>query len=493
MRNLKERTVRGGISKLIAQGINFVLRVGSLMVLARLLSPAEFGLVGMVTAVTGVFALFRDAGLSTVTIQRASIRDREVSALFWINMAVGTLLALLSIATAPALVAFYGEPKLFWVTVALGAGFLINAAGVQHSAILQRHMRFGTVAVIDVISLVIAITVGISMAWAGARHWALVAMALIQPAIATIGFWLKAGWFPGRPRRESGVGSMLRFGGTMTFNSLIVYLAYNTDKMLLGRLWGADALGIYGRAYQLINIPTDNLYAAVGGVAVSALSRLQNDPQRFKSYFLKGYSLVAVLTIPVTATCALFATDIVLVLLGVKWVAVTPIFRLLAPTIIAFSLINPVSWVLLSTGRVDRSLRMALVIAPVVVLGYAAGLSYGPEGVALGYSAAMVILILPMIVWAMHGTGISAMELVNAATPPLLSAATAALIATGLQRMWLHQFSPLLRLVLEVGALFTAYVVILFNQKGQRTLYLPMIRDVLGMLPARSRDVPVQT
>src|SRR5678816_2257889 len=135
---------------------------------------------------------------------------------------------------------------------------------------------------------------------------------------------------------------MIKFGGTMTLNGVIVYVAYNADKVLLGRIWGAETLGLYGRAYQLINIPTDNLNSAVGSVAVSALSRLQDAPERFRSYFLKGYSLLVALTIPITMACALFASDIVVVLLGQKWLGVAPIFRLLAPTMLALALINPV-------------------------------------------------------------------------------------------------------------------------------------------------------
>ena len=134
---------------------------------------------------------------------------------------------------------------------------------------------------------------------------------------------------------------MLRFGGTITLNGLVVYVAYNLEKVLLGRFWGPDALGIYGRAYQLINIPTDNLNSAIGGVAFSALSRLQNDPVRLKSYFLKGYSLVISLTIPITIFCALFADDIVLVILGPKWTEAAVIFRLLTPTVLIFGMINP--------------------------------------------------------------------------------------------------------------------------------------------------------
>ena len=129
----------------------------------------------------------------------------------------------------------------------------------------------------------------------------------------------------------------------------------NFEKVLLGRFWGADAIGIYGRAYQLINIPTDNLNSAAGEVAFSALSRLQDDPSRLKSYFLKGYSLVLALTLPITIACALFADDMIFVLLGPKWKDAAAIFRLLAPTILVFAIANPLSWLLSSIGLVGRS------------------------------------------------------------------------------------------------------------------------------------------
>ena len=123
---------------------------------------------------------------------------------------------------------------------------------------------------------------------------------------------------------------MLRFGGTVTLNGLIVYFAYNLDKVLLGRVWGPVALGYYGTASQLINVPTANLNKAVGGVTFSALSRLQHDLIRFKNYFLKGYALVLSMTLPLTVFAAMFAGDIVLVVLGPKWTEAVPIFRHLA-------------------------------------------------------------------------------------------------------------------------------------------------------------------
>src|SRR6201987_4982593 len=104
---------------------------------------------------------------------------------------------------------------------------------------------------------------------------------------------------------------MMHFGGALTFTGLVVYIGYNAEKVMIGRFWGADAIGIYGRGYQLVNMPTDSLNGAVGEVAFSALSRLQDDPVRLKSYFLKGLSIVLGLTLPITIACALFADDVV--------------------------------------------------------------------------------------------------------------------------------------------------------------------------------------
>lgn len=378
MKDLKERTLRGGLAKICAQGAGFFLRIGSLMVLARLLDPNDFGLVGMVTAVTGVFSLFKDAGLSVATVQRVRITNEQVSTLFWINIGLGMILGILSLAVAPILVSFYEEPRLFWVAAALGAGFLFNAAGVQHSALLQREMQFTALAIIEVISLLVSIGVGVSTAMAGFGYWALVGMAITSPAASTVLLWLSSSWVPVWPRRGMALKPILHFGGIATLNSLVVYIAYNLEKVLLGRFWGAEALGIYGRAYQLISIPTENLNTASGGITFAALSRLQEDPDRLRHYFLRGYSLVLALTLPITLACALFANDIILILLGEKWKEAISIFQLLTPTILVFALINPFVWLLYSIGLVGRSLKIALVIAPLVILAYLLGLPYGP-------------------------------------------------------------------------------------------------------------------
>jgi O-antigen/teichoic acid export membrane protein len=476
MKDLKEKTIRGGLARIIAQGVNFAFRLGSLMVLARLLGPRDFGLVGMVTAFTGVLGLFRDFGLSTASVQRAHVTEEQISTLFWINALVGVLLAVLVSALAPVIASFYHEPRLVWVAVVLATGFLFNAAGVQHSAILQRELRFTALAVISTVALVVSTVVAICLAELGYGYWALVAMTVALPLINTIGCWITTKWIPGAPRRRVGIRSMMRFGGTITLNGLVVYVAYNLEKVLLGRFWGADAIGIYGRAYQLINIPTDNMNSAVGEVAFSALSRVQDDPSRLRSYFLKGYSLVIGVTLPITLACALFSNDLIFVLLGPKWTGAAAIFRLLAPTILIFAMINPLGWLLLSLGLVGRSLKIALVIAPLVITGYVAGLPYGVKGVALGYSLAMTLWVIPHIVWCVHGTGVSVRDIGLTVSRPLLSGVVAALLAFGVQMFYGQSLRPIARLALGGTVLFCAYLATLLYVMGQKALYLDLIR-----------------
>ena len=475
---LKGKAIRGGLAKICAQGANFLFRIGTLMIFARLLAPEDFGIVGMVTVVTGVLSLFKDFGLSTATIQRVTISDEQTSTLFWLNLLVGGILWLLSSAIAPILVAFYHEPRLLWVTVALAAGFLFNAAGVQHSALLQRQMRFTALSLIEIISLLASSVVGIYMAVAGLGYWALVGWSVILPAANSVGVWLITAWVPGRPRREVEIRSMVRFGGTITLNSLVVYVAYNLDKALIGRFCGADALGIYGRAYQLISMPTEYINGAFSSVAFSTLSRLQDDQMLLKRYFLKGYTMVLTVTLPITIACALFAEDIILIFLGPKWKDAVVTFRLLVPTVLVFALINPTGWLLFSIGRVGRSLKIALVIAPLVISGYVIGLPYGPNGVAFGFSAMMILWVVPHIAWCINGTMISGRDVLEAVSRPFLSGILAAAFVFGLQLVSGQLMSPLMRLFLGGGVLLCSYLWILLYVMNQKTFYLNLFREL---------------
>lgn len=478
MRDLKNRAIRGGMANICKQMISFALKFGSTAVLARLLGPKEFGLVAMVTVFTGVYNLFTTVGLSSAAVQRATITEEQISTLFWINILAGIILGIATLLTAPILVSFYHEPRLFWVTVTLAAGFIFNAAGVQHTAILQRHMRFVALSVIDIVSTAISAAVGITMAFAGFSYWALVVMTVTYPAVSTIGKWYASAWSPGRPHHDAGIRSMLVFGGTITLNNLVVYCAYNLEKVLLGRFWGADALGLYGRAYYLINIPTESLNTTVGTVAFSALSRVQEDLKLLKNYFLKGYSLVISMTMPITICFALFADDLIIIVLGPKWTSAVPIFRLLTPTVLIFGLINPLGWLLTSSGYQKRSLLISLVLAPLVIVSYLLGLPYGPKGVAFSYSAILTLWVVPHILWCIRGTVISPRDIVQAISRPFVSAIVSGILAYGVHVYFRSILSPLFLMVAESGTMSISYIWILLQIFGQKKMYMDLLRSL---------------
>ena len=273
---------------------------------------------------------------------------------------------------------------------------------------------------------------------------------------------------------------MLRFGGTLTLNGVVLYISTNLEKVLVGRFWGVEAIGLYGRAYQLIRFPTDVLNSAVGQVAFSALSRLRDDSVRLRSYFLKGYSLVLALNIPITTTCALFADDIIRFLLGPKWVDAAVLLRLLSPTVLVYTIACPLGWLLDALGLVGRGLKMTLVFAPIMITGILIGLPYGPKGVALAYSIVMVLWVVPVVAWAVHKTVISFKDVLMAVKQPLVSGLVAAVVALGARLSCGEGMAVLLRLFVEGSVLLGTYVAMLLYVMGQKSFYMDLFRKLSG-------------
>ncbi|MET3522359.1 lipopolysaccharide biosynthesis protein [Mesorhizobium abyssinicae] len=474
-RSLKNEAVYSGVARMVSQGANLMLRVGYIATLARLLSPHDFGLVAMVVALTGIFDAFTTAGLSSATIQKHEISFEQISALFWVNILVGILLALLCAASAYPISAFYNEPRLLWIAIAIAPGFLLNASGVQHAALLERNLRYVTLSAIDTGALCLGMVAGVLLALHGYGYWALIAPTLITPATNSLGFWIATGWVPGLPRRGANIRSLLHFGGIVTLNNLVVYVGYNAEKVLLGRFWGAGPLGMYTRAFQLIGIPTATINSAVGAVLFSALSRMQQDSARLRNFYLKGYSIVIAVTVPITMFSFVFAHEIITVVLGSQWTEAATIFRLLTPTILVLGIINPTYWLLISTGKQKRSLYMAFAIAPLVIVSYCIGISFGPEGVALSYSTALVLWLYPHLAWSLRDTPVSIGDLLRVIVRPWMSGMVASAGALAAQHYLGASVSSLVRLVAGGVVLSAIYAFVLLFVFGQ----LHLFQDVL--------------
>src|SRR4029453_6193239 len=239
--NLKGHTISSGAVTVSAQGAKFLLNLVSTMILARLLNPGDFGLVAMVTTVTGFLRVFKDAGLSIATVQREKITHAQVSNLFWINIAVSAVSTLVVAASAPIIARFYHNPNLISITLLLSTTFLISGTTVQHQALLKRQMRFKALALIEVGSMVIGVLVGATMALRGYRYWALVGSSLSTEIASLMLTWSVSRWRPQLPARRSGIAPLLSFGAHRTASELILSLARGSDNLLIGRFYGPAA------------------------------------------------------------------------------------------------------------------------------------------------------------------------------------------------------------------------------------------------------------
>ncbi len=452
--DLKGRSVRGGAVIVAERLSTLVLKIGSMVVLARLLAPAEFGLVAMVTAFTGIVGRFRTLGLPSATVQRAQINHQQVSTLLWLNVAAGLALMLLGMIAAPAIALFYGEPRLTPICMALSAQFALGGLTVQHQALLRRQMRFTALASINVSAITLGTAAAIALAWSGAGYWALVAMPLVTAGTEASLAWLLCDWRPGLPRRVEGVRSMIAFGSNVAGASILNRLCHSVDNILIGMVWGAGPLGLYSKAYNLLKLPRYQIHAPLTKIALPSLSRLQGDPPRFRKYYQTGITVIFALAMPITTFALADAESLVTVVLGEAWRDAVPIFQMLAPAAFFGTLNAALMWVFIPLGRSDRQMRLAGVRTLLTVAAYLAGLPWGPIGVAAAYSTSRGLLVLPELLYAFAGTPLKLRDLGQAAWRPaatsLASAAVLAIIGQHLPALG----SPAAQLLLEM-AVFT--------------------------------------
>ena len=375
------------------------------MVLARLLPPQDFGLVAMVMTVMGFLRIFKDAGLSTATIQRDEITHAQVSNLFWINAVLSGAMTLIIATCAPVIAWFYREPRLVGITLVLSITFLLAGLTVQHLALLNRQMRFKNIALIQVGSLLAGIIVGITMAWFGHGYWSLVGMHLTAAVCGLLLTWVASRWRPRLPTRRSGTWPLLSFGANLSASSFLYTFARGSDALLIGRLYGAESVGLYSKAASLLNQPLDNLLSPIDKVFVPVLSRLQLQPERYRRTFLQLFEAIALSSFFFTGLCFALAEPLTLVVLGPKWEKAIDIFAAFTFAALFYPLSAASSWLFASQGRGRDWLVANMWVSSLIVCSFLAGLPFGPVGVAIFYSLAGIVLLLPIMFYTAGRSG----------------------------------------------------------------------------------------
>jgi PST family polysaccharide transporter len=466
--------------------------MGSTILLARLLMPSDFGLIAMVTAITGFVAKFKDAGLSTATVQRKDITHDQVSTLFWINVALSAAVMLVVAAMAPLIGAFYSEPRLVWVTLALAATMVFGGLTVQHQALLRRQMRFKALAVVEISSMAGGVSVAIVMAILDFGYWSLVGMIGGAAVINAAMVWVLCDWRPGLPKRGSGVGQMVKFGGGLTGFSFLNYFTRNTDNIVIGFALGSGPLGIYSKAYQLLSLPISQINAPVASVMLPALSRLQDNPRRYRRAYLRALSAIAIVGMPIVVCAFLLADEAVAILLGPGWEQAAEVFRWLAPAAL-FGTVNVApGWLCVSLGRAGTQLRWAVISAPLTVIAFLVGVRWGVTGVAAAFSVSWCIGFYIFVAMACHGSPVRQSDIGRALVPPLSASAMSLAIGLAFYPIVVN-IVPASAMSLAVGLTFFPIVVdIVLSPFFRVMLMIPLVgivyASVLWTIPA-SREM----
>jgi O-antigen/teichoic acid export membrane protein len=392
---LRRSAVRGAGAAITGSAGNFAVGIGSIVVLARLLTPSDFGVVTMVTTFSLLLRSFGLNGFTELIMQREEITDSLASNLFWINLVIGTILTLAFASSGPLLAFFYHNSAVVQITQGMSLTIGIGCLGYIHLGLLQRAMHFRSTAIINFVGQALQVIVSIVLAIAGWHYWALVWGSVTQTAVTTAGALLVCRWIPSRPGRASGTGAGLKFAMNVYSHFAFTYLTRNTDNFLVGWRFGARALGFYKKAYDLFVLPETQLSAPLCAVVVSTLSRVNRNREQFQRYFLRAISVLALVGMGIGADFALVGEDLFRFLFGPGWEEAGRIFALFGPGIGVMLLYNTHGWIHLSIGRPERWFRWSLMEFVCTASLFLLTLRWGPSGIAFAWTASYFLLMFP--------------------------------------------------------------------------------------------------
>jgi len=419
--NIKLQTIKGGMITTATQGILFVIRLASIVVLARILIPEHFGLMGMVTALLVLIERFQDIGLGEAIIQKKDITHEQVSNLFWITLCICISFSIIVALSAKIIAWFYKEPRLVWITVSLSFNFILSGLVIQHKAIIRRQMRFDHFSIISIFSTVFGLSVGILLALRGFGYWALVWKALATSFLTTVLSWSLCRWRPGLPVRNAGIKPLLLFGGNVTGTNILFYLSRNLDSILLGRFFGPLQVGLYTKAAQLTAIPVTQLLEPTKNVGLPVLSTLQNDSVTYSNYFNKILAVLCFVYMPIIVYIAIYAHPIVTIALGSQWMQAVPIFRLLAISFFASPIVSMYGMILLSSGQGKRYLFWGLFTNLSTIVFIFIGIKWGALGIAASWSISTLANIVFSIIFVFKNSPVSRVSTLNKIYRPAIA------------------------------------------------------------------------
>jgi O-antigen/teichoic acid export membrane protein len=391
--SLKQKTIKGLLWSALSQSGKLVSQFVITAILARILSPVDFGLVAMASVFTGFAMIFGELGISSALVQKLDVKDDHWSSAFWFNLFVGSILTLFFILVAPFISVFYKKPELTAVLQVLSLNFIFSSFTIVQQTILTREMNFRSLMIRDIAAVIIAGIVGIFMACRGWGVWSLVAQSVVFSAMNGLLLWTLSSWRPRFIFSRQAIKDIFHFSANMTGFQVVNYFARNVDQLLIGKFLGSQALGYYSLAYKLMLLPLQNISWMISRVMFPAFSQIQNDVIRLKENYLKMVKYISIVTFPLMIILFFAAHDLVLVVYGPKWELAIVLIQILVFCGMVQSIGTTVGIIYQSLGRADIQFLFSLFISlPSVVIAILIGLRKGIIGVAVAYTIRSIVI-----------------------------------------------------------------------------------------------------
>ncbi|MBP1752140.1 MAG: polysaccharide biosynthesis protein [Geobacteraceae bacterium] len=435
--SLQTRAVKGAGVSVFAQLMSFAIQTASVVVLARLLSPKDYGLVTMVTAFSMLLMNVSVNGFPEFIIQKKTISHTELTSVFWFNVIISLFLTIGFVAAGPLLTSFYGNPEINILAAALSVSIILQAISTTHIALLNRSMEYSKVAVNQLASDFISVVFAILLALMGYGYWAIVGRQLMSPFIMAIGGWTLCRWRPGKPGQSEFAFDSVRFALRVYGNFAVGYLGRNLDKVLLGRYHGSAALGNYDRAYYLSSMPATQLVTPLHNVALATLSRMRDDAERFTRYYLSAISTIGYLGVLAGLVLTLSGKEIIYIVLGPGWEEAGRVVTAFGPGVGAMIIYATHSWIHLSLAKPERWLRWSIAACILTVILFVLAAPRGPVVLATAYSLSYYVLLVPAIWYAGRPIGLKLDRIFSAIWHYFAAAVVTWLILAGF-----HVYSP---------------------------------------------------
>ena len=428
--NLQQKSLQSGVITFAAQPLKLIIGIGSTAILARLLTPGDFGLLAMIMPLFSLVDSLSNFGLETAVIQKDHLDRQQASAIFWRSLKINTILISTTVLLAPVVAWFYQERRLTGMVIGLAIGAFSICLAFQHKSLLKRQMRFGTLTTIELLSLIVSSVIAIAAAKIGWGYWALVLQITVMQVTQSIGQWWICDWRPSKyvkdDKLDAELGSTLSYGKHLTGFRFLTRIGMHLDRILIGYVSGANVLGLYSVAYKWAYFPFEQVYFPMFDVAVSSLSRVQHDPDLYRSYCRRGLMPIFAFCFPALAFSFVEARNLILLLLGEQWLEAVPLFRLLAIAVYVVSMYRVTKWLYVSVGQTQRQFRWALIYTPVMITAVVIGAKWGAYGVAMGYMIGICLLTYPAVAYCLKCSPLGWKDFLGAVWRPLIASIMAA-------------------------------------------------------------------